>query len=377
MIDDREGNGCLLTPFETKEMTIMSVLNEKRILEVLSTILDPDLHKDIVSLGFIKELKVTGGNVSFQIELTTPACPVKDKMKAEAEDKVSKIQGVKSVDVHMTASVRSNASVGPLIPGVKNIIAVASGKGGVGKSTVSCNLAIALAESGAKVGLLDSDIYGPSIPMMMGVDEEPYLMDNKIIPIERYGVKMMSMGFFLESDKAVLWRGPMIAKYLQQVLADVAWDELDYLVVDLPPGTGDAPMSLAQLIPLTGVVVVMTPQDVAKEIANKSIIMFRMMSESTQKDIPILGIIENMSGFVCPHCGTITQLFSQGGGKKAAEDLEIPFLGAIPIDPLICQGGDSGKPAMVSAPASESSKAFRGIAQSIAARISSITWKAI
>jgi len=353
----------------------MNEVNEKQVLAALSSIQDPDLHKDIVSLGIIKELKIKNGHVSFQIELTTPACPVKDRMKSEAEEKVSRIPGVKGVEIRMTASVRGNASSGPLIPNVKNIVAVASGKGGVGKSTVSCNLAIALADTGARVGLLDSDIYGPSIPMMMGVNEEPYMMDNKIIPVEKYGVKMMSMGFFIDPDKAVLWRGPMIAKYLQQVLADVAWDELDYLVVDLPPGTGDAPMSLAQLIPLTGVVVVMTPQEVAKEIANKSIIMFQMMRESTERDIPILGIIENMSGFVCPHCGTVTHLFSQGGGESAAKELGIPFLGSVPIDPLVCQGGDNGKPAMISAPASESSKAFRAIAQQIAARISSVTWE--
>ena len=357
------------------------MLSQDTVLDALKSVKYPGYSRDIVSFGLVKEVSAANGAVSVMMQLTSPNPEAALQIKAESERLLKNLPGVNHVHVEVRqptagAGAPQNAFANQnKVKGVKRIIAVASGKGGVGKSTVSCNLAIALADTGARVGLLDSDIYGPSIPMMMGVNEEPYMMDNKIIPVEKYGVKMMSMGFFINPDKAVLWRGPMIAKYLQQVLADVAWDDLDYLVVDLPPGTGDAPMSLAQLIPLTGVVVVMTPQDVAKEIANKSIIMFQMMRESTERDIPILGIIENMSGFVCPHCGTVTHLFSQGGGKRAAKELGIPFLGAVPIDTLVCQGGDNGKPAMVSAPASESSKAFRAIAQQIAARISSVTWE--
>ena len=351
----------------------MAEPGEERILNELRKVMDPDLHRDIVTLGFIKDLKISNGAVSFRIELTTPACPVKDQLKRQAYEAVSAVPGVKKVEIEMSAAVRGEMHAGPLLTGVKNVIAVASGKGGVGKSTVSCNLAIALAETGAKVGLLDSDIYGPTIPLMMGINEQPVLTeDNKIIPVERYGVGLMSLGFFLEEDKAVAWRGPMIGKFLQQVLGDVLWGDLDYLVVDLPPGTGDAPMSLAQMIPLTGVVVVMTPQDVASHIANKSIAMFRMMGEATERAIPILGVVENMSGFCCPHCGEVTYLFNSGGGEKAAQRLGVPFLGKVPLDPNVCTGGDSGKPVILSAPASAPAEAFRLISGRIASQISII-----
>jgi ATP-binding protein involved in chromosome partitioning len=273
----------------------------------------------------------------------------------------------------MTAQVRGEQRVGPLIPGVKHVIAVASGKGGVGKSTVSCNLAVALAQTGAKVGLLDADIYGPSIPLMMGATEDPEYDGKMLHPVMAHGVGVMSIGFFLEPDKAVVWRGPMIGKALNQFLGEVEWGALDYLIVDLPPGTGDAPMSLAQLIPLTGVVVVMTPQDVAQQIANKSILMFRMLEQSTNRAIPILGVVENMSGFVCPACGTETPLFSKGGGERAAERLGVPFLGAVPLDPTICVSGDMGKPALLVAPESRQAAAFRHIAGTVAARVSTIT----
>ena len=276
----------------------------------------------------------------------------------------------------MTAQVRGGAPAGPLIPGVRNVIAVASGKGGVGKSTVSTNLAVALAQAGARVGVLDADIYGPSIPMMMGAEGQPEMVqagaEMKIVPMERHGVKIMSMGFFLEEGKAVVWRGPMIGKFLQQVLGDVMWEELDYLVVDLPPGTGDASMSLAQLIPLTGVVIVMTPQDVAQSIANKAIDMFRQLEASGAAPIPILGIVENMSGFICSKCGEETDLFSRGGGVRAADRLGVPFLGRVPIDPTICVAGDAGRPALLMAPESAQAEAFRHIAGQVAARISTL-----
>ena len=351
----------------------MPQISEQQVLDVLRQVIDPDLGRDIVSLGFVKEVKINDGDVNVIIELTTPACPVRELLREQASALISAIPEVTTLRVEMTSRVRGADQKTPLIPTVKNVIAVASGKGGVGKSTVSCNLAVALAQTGASVGLLDSDIYGPTIPMMMGADEQPMVEGEKIIPPERYGVKLMSLGFFLEQDKAVIWRGPMIGKFLQQVLGDVIWGDLDYLVVDLPPGTGDAPMSLAQLIPITGVVVVMTPQDVAQSIANKSIAMFRMMEESTERPIPILGVVENMSGFVCPNCGEETPLFSSGGGERAATRLGVPFLGSIPLDPIITQSGDAGRPAILVTPESRQAQAFRNIAGQVAARISTIS----
>jgi ATP-binding protein involved in chromosome partitioning len=350
----------------------MPEVTQEQVLDALRVVQDPDLHRDIVSLGFVKDVRICDGNVAFKIELTTPACPVKDQLRDHASAVVSQLPGVTGVNVEMTAQVRGEQRIGPLIPGVKHVIAVASGKGGVGKSTVAVNLAVALAESGATVGLLDADIYGPSIPMMMGADTQPEIRGESLIPVERYGVKLMSIGFFLEEDKAVVWRGPMIGKALNQFLGEVDWGDLDYLVVDLPPGTGDAPMSLAQLIPITGVVVVMTPQDVAQQIANKSVLMFRMLEQSTGRAIPILGVVENMSGFVCPTCGTETSLFSKGGGARAAERLGVPFLGSVPLDPNITISGDTGRPAMLLAPESLQAEAFRRVAGLVAARVSTV-----
>ncbi|MCC6731305.1 MAG: Mrp/NBP35 family ATP-binding protein [Chthonomonadales bacterium] len=351
----------------------MAEVEARQILDALRSVEDPDLRRDIVALGFVKNVQSSAGRVSFTIELTTPACPVRDALKEQARQAVLALPGVAEVEIEMTAQVRAEKRTGPLIPGVKHVVAVASGKGGVGKSTVACNLAVALAQSGARVGILDADIYGPTIPLMMGVDEEPEVEDDKILPVERYGVKLMSIGFFLETDRAVVWRGPMIGKALTQFLSDVSWGELDYLVVDLPPGTGDAPMSLAQLIPLTGVVVVMTPQDVAQQIANKSIVMFRAMEQSTERDIPILGVVENMSGYVCPQCGVETPLFGSGGGERAAARLGVPFLGAIPIDPTITVSGDAGRPAILVEPGSRQAEAFRRVAGQVAARVSTLT----
>jgi ATP-binding protein involved in chromosome partitioning len=350
----------------------MPEIQEAEVLEALRAVQDPDLHRDIVTLGFVKNVRICGGAVAFTIELTTPACPVKELLQEQAREMVAALPGVETVTVDMTAQVRGETRTGPLIPGVKNVIAVASGKGGVGKSTVSCNLAVALAQTGASVGILDSDIYGPSIPMMMGAHEGPQYDGEKLHPVVTHGVKIMSIGFFVEEGKAVVWRGPMIGKALNQFLGDVDWGELDYLVVDLPPGTGDASMSLAQLIPLTGVVIVMTPQDVAQQIANKSILMFRMLSESTGRDIPILGVVENMSGFVCPKCGEETALFRKGGGVDAAERLGVPFLGAVPLDPTICISGDAGEPSILMSPDSRQAEAFRLIAGQVAARVSTI-----
>lgn len=341
------------------------MLNESAVLDALRQVNDPDLHRDIVALGFVKDVRIEGSEVAFTIELTTPACPVKDQLKAEAEAVVLDL-GATKVTIEMTARVRVNAAdQGPLIPGVKHCIAVASGKGGVGKSTVSVNLALALAQSGAKVGLMDADVYGPSIPLMMGVQgEQPMTANSKILPIKRYGVSLMSLGFLLQEGQAVLWRGPMVAGTVKQLLEDVLWDELDYLLVDLPPGTGDAPMSLAQLVPLTGVVLVTTPHHVAANIAGKSIQLFRRLNT------PMLGVVENMAGYRCPGCGTVTRVFSGMSGQELATQNGIPFLGSIPLDPEISHSSDTGEPALVAHPESGYGQEFRAIAGRLAAEIS-------
>ena len=343
-------------------------LTEEAVLDALRQVIDPDLHKDIVSLGFVKNIEIAGAAVGFTIQLTTPACPVKDLLQKQAEDVVGAIEGVEAVAVQMTAQVRERQKTPEeLLPGVKHVIAVASGKGGVGKSTVSVNLAIALSHTGAKVGLLDADVYGPSIPLMMGCQgEAPFTRDSKILPIQRYGISMMSLGFLLQEGQAVLWRGPMVAGTVKQLLEDVAWGELDYLLVDLPPGTGDAPMSLAQLAPLTGVVIVTTPHHVAANIAGKSVQLFNRLNA------PVMGVIENMSGFVCPHCNEITRIFAGLTGAELAAQYDIPFLGSIPLDPRISAASDSGTPAMVADPSSIHAQSIREIAGQVAAQASII-----
>lgn len=348
----------------------MSVVTIEQVLQALRAVEDPDLKRDIVSLGFVKDLQIHGGAVAFKIELTTPACPVKDLLQRQAEQVVAKIAGVEKVQIEMTAQVRTRTKEAQeLVPGVRNIVAIASGKGGVGKSTVSANLAISLAKMGASVGLLDADIYGPSLPLMLGDSRRPPMIPSeagpKIVPLMTYGIAHMSLGLLLEPDKAVAWRGPMVASAVRQLLGDVAWGELDYLLVDLPPGTGDAPMTLAQQVPLSGVVIVMTPQKVAQEIANKSILMFRMLEASLNRKIPLLGIVENMSGGV----------FGSGGGETAAKHLDVPFLGRIPLDTVISECGDGGKPIAAKFPDSDSAKAFRAIASTLAARLSVLRYE--
>jgi len=341
------------------------MLSEAAVLDALRQVNDPDLHRDIVALGFVKNVQIEGTKVSFTIELTTPACPVKDLLKAEAEGVVLAI-GATEVDIEMTARVRTtDREQTPLIPGVKHCIAIASGKGGVGKSTVSVNLALALAQTGARVGLMDADVYGPSIPLMMGVQgEQPLTANNKILPIQRHGVALMSLGFLLQEGQAVLWRGPMVAGTVKQLLEDVLWDELDYLLVDLPPGTGDAPMSLAQLVPLTGVVLVTIPHHVAANIAGKSIQLFQRLNT------PMLGVVENMAGYRCPNCGTVTRVFSGMTGEELAKQYGMPFLGSIPLDPEISHSSDQGEPALVAYPESGYGQEFRAIAGRLAAEIS-------
>lgn len=338
------------------------------VLGTLRVVIDPDLKQDVVSLGFIKDLNIEGGRVSFILELTTPACPLKEQLKAAAENAVKGISGVTEVHVEVTSKVSSHRMEGKeeILPGVKNIVAIASGKGGVGKSTVCVGLAAALAATGARVGLLDTDIYGPSIPIMMGVKHQPELKDQKLIPIEKYGISLMSLGFLISEDTPLIWRGPMVMKAVEQLLTDVEWGELDYLLLDLPPGTGDVQLTLAQKVPLTGAVIVTTPQDVALLDVVRGISMFKKLN------VPILGIIENMSYFSCPHCGGKTEIFSHGGGGAAAKKLDVPFLGEIPLDLKTRIGGDAGKPVLIEDPESQQSKIFIEIAERLAAEISTL-----
>lgn len=337
-------------------------VTESQVLDALRGVVDPDLHRDIVALDFVKDLTIEGGDVSFKVQLTTPACPVKEQLHDQCVEFVSALEGVNNVEVEMTAKVRARATESAdLIPGVKHCIAVASGKGGVGKSTVTVNLAIALAQTGAKVGVLDADVYGPSIPLMMGADgEKPFTRDGKIVPIMRYGIHMMSLGFLLEEGQSVLWRGPMVAGTVKQLLQDVDWGDLDYLLVDLPPGTGDAPMSLAQLAPLTGVVIVTTPHHIAANIAGKSVGLFRRLNA------PILGVIENMAGFVCPTCGTVSEIFTGSSGEELSTQLKVPYLGSVPLDPWVSESGDRGVPAIVAAPDRPQADSFRELAGRLA-----------
>lgn len=343
-------------------------ITEQEVLNALRSVMDPDLNRDVVSLGFIKDMKIDGGTVSFKLELTTPACPLKAQLKAASEEAVRNISGVKEVVVDVTSKVVPHRveEKGELLPGVKNIVAISSGKGGVGKSTVSVNLAVALAKCGARVGLLDTDIYGPSIPIMMGVTDKPEIRGQKMVPIEKHGVSIMSLGFLVPEDAAVIWRGPMVMKAVEQLLTDVDWGDLDYMIIDLPPGTGDVQLTLVQKVPLSGAVIVTTPQDVALLDVVRGINMFKKVN------VPILGIVENMSFFQCPHCGERTDIFSHGGGEAAAKKQEVPFLGELPIDPKIRVGGDSGRPIVVEDPKSPQSKIFMEIAGRLAARISSI-----
>ncbi|MCI0478711.1 MAG: Mrp/NBP35 family ATP-binding protein, partial [Anaerolineales bacterium] len=296
--------------------------------------------------------------------LTTPACPLRNQIEAEARAAVVKI-GAKQVNIKFDANVPSDQRISSQIKiPVKSTIAVASGKGGVGKTTVAVNLAIALAQSGARVGLMDADVYGPNIPIMLGVNKPPEMIGERIVPLEAYGVKTMSMGFLVPPDQAIIWRGPMLHNAIRQFLTDVEWGELDYLVIDLPPGTGDVQISLAQSVPLTGGVVVATPQDVALADVVKGITMFRRL------EVPVLGVVENMSYFVCPHCNQRTDIFAHGGAQKMAEQLGVPFLAAIPLDVAIRAGGDSGKPVAALHPDSPYALPFKTLAQAVAAAVS-------
>jgi len=339
---------------------------EQSVLDALRAIKDPDLHKDIVALDFIKDLKVYQGKASFTIELTTPACPVKKEMEQQAREAVLKVKGIHEVDIRMSSSVTAGRRAGDKheISGVKNIVAVGSGKGGVGKSTVTVNLAVALANTGAKVGLLDADIYGPNIPLMIGITGQPHAVKERIQPLSNFGVKVMSMGFLAPQDTPVIWRGPMLHSVIQQFVRQVDWGELDYLLVDLPPGTGDVQLSLTQTVPLTGAVVVTTPQDVALQDARKAIMMFR------QVRVEVLGIVENMSYFECPKCGTRAYIFDHGGGELTARKYGVPFLGEVPLAVSVREAGDNGRPIVLEEPGSPAGKALARVAANVAAQVS-------
>ena len=345
-----------------------SMVTVDQVLTSLRTVVDPELHKDIVSMGMIKDLAIAEGKVSFNLELTTPACPFNSEIEQDVRTAISNI-GVENLDLKVTARVMEGRAISmdELIPEVKNIIAVASGKGGVGKTTIAVNLALALAKSGAKVGLLDADIYGPSVPLMLGAEESPQVLKNKIQPPNVEGIKVISMGFFYEqSQQAGIYRGPIVSGIVKQFLTDVEWGSLDYLIIDLPPGTGDAPLTMAQTIPVTGIIIVTTPQDVAMNVAVKAVGMFSKLN------VPIVGVIENMSYLQCPHCSEKINIFGKGGGQKISEKFNIPFLGEIPLSPQIMEGSDKGKPIILSEPDSIQANALRKVAKVTAGRISVI-----
>lgn len=343
----------------------MPNVTEAQVIEALSHVIEPELHKDLVSLDMIKKLEIKGGQVDFTIMLTTPACPLKHQMEADSQAALLAIPGVEKVHINFESNVPADARLmGKMNIGVRNAIAVASGKGGVGKSTMSTNLAVSLALDGARVGLLDADVYGPNIPMMIGINDRPKAQNGKIVPPEALKIKVMSMGFLVDPNQPVIWRGPMIHNALRQFLQDVEWGELDYLVIDLPPGTGDASLSLAQSLSLTGAVIVTTPQKVALSDVVRGVAMFQ------QLNVPILGVIENMSYFVAPDTGKRYDIFGHGGGAKMAQEVGADFLGEVPLEPEVRMGGDEGSPIVVRAPASAAAQAIRTLAHKVAAAVS-------
>lgn len=341
-------------------------VTEAAVLEALKAVRDPDLHRDIVALGFVKHLRISSGQVAFTIELTTPACPVKDQMRDQARAVVLALPGVSGVDIEMTAQVRTavaDMSKAP-VEGVKNIIAVGAGKGGVGKTTVAVNLAIALSQFGGRVGMIDGDIYGPNVPIMLGISTQLTTDGQKIVPAEQYGIQLVSMAFLTGDDAPVIWRGPMLHGVIQQFFREVRWQAIDYLVVDLPPGTGDIALSLSQSVPVSGSVVVTTPQTVSVADTRRAVRMYQKLN------VPTLGLIENMSHFVCPSCRHESDIFGKGGGEMLAGELSIPFLGRIPLYEPIRVGGDAGVPITVGEPDSPAAAAFRAAAERLAAQLS-------
>jgi ATP-binding protein involved in chromosome partitioning len=343
----------------------MAIVDRESILRVLGTLKDPDLKRDIVSLKFVRDLEIEGPAVRFSLVVNTPVTPAKTRLLQAVRETVSHIPGVEAVEVNLRSEIPKSSGVEgkQSVPGVANIVAVSSGKGGVGKSTVAVNLAIALARYGAQVGLLDTDMYGPNVPIMVGINEEPLVRGQKLLPHQAHGVKVMSLGFLNRGDKPVVWRGPMLHTAVRQFLYDVEWGELDYLIVDMPPGTGDAQLSLAQLVPVQGAVLVTTPQEVAMADVRKAFNMFE------QVHIPVLGIVENMSFFICPSCSERHQIFGSGGGQELATRFNSVLLGQIPLSINVREGGDLGVPIVVGAPDSPQAAAFNQIAENVAIQI--------
>lgn len=346
----------------------MNQITKDQVLEKLSNIIDPDLRKDIVTLDFVKDLEISDGKVSFRIVLTTPACPVKEMFETEAVQLVSSIEGVEDVKVIMDSEVPKGRGVAGnmALPNVKNIIAVSSGKGGVGKSTVAVNLAVSLSIDGAKVGLMDADVYGPNVPLMLGLaQKQPSAFNGKIIPLEGHGVKMISMAVLAPADKPMILRGPMLHGIVRQFLTDVDWGELDYLIVDMPPGTGDVQLSLAQLVPVQGAVLVTTPQIVSLADVRRALKMFETVA------VPVLGVIENMSYFVPPDMPDKRyDIFGKGGGSEFADEMGVPFLGEVPLGIEVREAGDKGIPVVISNPESPQAQAFRKTAEEVARQVS-------
>ena len=342
------------------------------VLSALRVVIDPDIRKDIVTLGFVKNLAIENGRVAFTIELTTPACPVKDQLREQALGAVSALSGVASVDVQLTAKVRSASAPEtgkPPLPGVKNVIAVGAGKGGVGKSTVAVNLALALAKCGSRVGLLDGDIYGPNVPQMMGISTQLTTDGKQIVPAEKWGVQVVSIGFLTQDDAPIIWRGPMLHGAIQQFFREVAWKDLDYLIVDMPPGTGDVALSLSQTVPVVGSIVVTTPQQVSLSDSRRAVRMYQKLN------IPTIGIVENMSYYTCTNCHHEADIFGHGGGEGLAAEMQVPFLGRLPIYQPIREGSDTGVPLVIAEPASPAAKAFLTVAERTAAQVSIAAYK--
>jgi ATP-binding protein involved in chromosome partitioning len=355
----------------------VTTTTKEQVLEALRKVQDPELHRDIVSLGMVKNLELDGGKVRFTVELTTPACPLRESIERDCNQALLGMPGVSGVEVSFSAQVRgskSGAGQTDLLPSVKNVVLVAAGKGGVGKSTVATNLAVALKMHGAATGLLDADIYGPSVPLLMGVKNEPKKVEvnggYKLAPPFAHGLPVMSIGFFLEEDQAVIWRGPMLGKALHQLMADVHWGELDYLIVDMPPGTGDVQITFSQQLKVSGALLVATPQDVALADVIRAKSMFDKVM------IPIVGIVENMSYFICDGCGKEHEIFSRGGAERAAERFNIPFLGEIPLVAPLREWGDKGIPMLVQDPKAQVSKIFLDIASKLAGQLSVVSERA-
>ena len=337
------------------------------VLNALRAVVDPDIRRDIVTLGFVKDLTIASGRVAFTIELTTPACPVKEQLREQATTVVRAVPGVSQVDVQLTAKVRSASAPEtgrPPLPGVKNVIAVGAGKGGVGKTTVAVNLAVALAKCGSRVGLLDGDIYGPNIPQMLGISTQLTTDGKQIVPAEKYGVQVVSIGFMTQDDAPIIWRGPMLHQAIQQFFREVAWRDLDYLIVDMPPGTGDVALSMSQTVPVVGSIVVTTPQQVSLSDSRRAVKMYQKLN------IQPMGIVENMSYYQCTNCHHEADIFGHGGGEALATELKIPFLGRLPVYQPIREGSDSGVPLVIAEPASAAARAFLTLAERAAAQVS-------